>query len=126
MEHDQVETSNSTAMNNICNMNVKCFEFTDHKNYDMENEIDPENHFYTNNCHCEYYTNDQFKSSVRMNNALTILHFNSRSLYTNFEEIKDYLRQFQNFHIIALSETWLNVNRECDTKLDGYDLFNVN
>lgn len=90
----------------------------------MEKDTDPENNFYkNNNCNCEYYTNEKLQSSVSMNNALSLIHFNSRSLCTNFQDIKECVNQFQKFNIIAISETWLTKEREQEVKIEGYELF---
>lgn len=38
-------------------LNFKTFDYTEHKLYEIEKDIDPENHFYNNiNNSCEYYT----------------------------------------------------------------------
>ncbi len=73
-------------------LNLRTFDHTEHKLYETENYIDPENHFYNNtDNNCEYYTDDQFDCHVKMEGALSIIHFNSRSLCRNFRKIKDYL-----------------------------------
>lgn len=41
-----------------------------------------------------------------MDGTLSIIYFNSRSFYSNFTKIKDYLKQFTMFSVIAVSETW--------------------
>ena len=68
-------------------LDLKCFEYTEHKPQDIENDIDPENNFYINtHSHCEYYTEEQFRKSVKMDRPISIIHFNSRSLNSNFEK----------------------------------------
>ena len=38
-------------------LNLQTFDYTEHKMYEMEDNIDPENHHYNNvDCICEYYT----------------------------------------------------------------------
>nr|XP_055059783.1 uncharacterized protein LOC129443303 [Misgurnus anguillicaudatus] len=119
------------SQNQYCkyeNLNLKTFNHTDYKMYDIENDIDPENHFYNTvniNC-CEYYTEEQFNKNVDMEGALSILHFNSRSLYRNFVQIKDYVCQFNKFNVIAVSETWLDNEKVEDVELEGYKLFTIN
>lgn len=110
------------------NFNFKTFNHTDHKMYEIENNIDLENHFFNNvnnNC-CEYYTEEEFNRTVEMEGALSIIHFNSRSLYKNYEQIKDFLWQFNKFNLIAVSETWLDDEKVQDVELEGYNLFMVN
>ncbi len=101
--------------------NFKSFNHTDHKMYKIENDIDPENHFFNivnNNC-CEYYTEDKFNRNVNMEGALSIIHLNSRSLYKKFIHIKDYLCQFNTFNVIAVSETWLDNEKIHEVELEG-------
>ena len=51
----------------------------------MENEVDPENKFYNSSPNqCEHYTEEQFTMKVKMDGVISIIHFNSRSLNTNF------------------------------------------
>lgn len=94
-------------------MNLQTFDFQDHKLYELENDIDPEIHFYQNiNISCEYYSEDKFNSNVKME-GFSVIHFNSRSLYSNFSKIKDYIQQLQQkFSVIAISETWLSDDKE--------------
>lgn len=91
----------------------KPFDFQDHKHYVLENDSDPEIHFYQNiNMDCEYYSEDKFNANVKME-GFSVVHFNSRSLYSNFSKINDYLQQFQQkFSAIAISETWLRDSKE--------------
>lgn len=61
----------------------------DFKLYELENDIDPEIHFYQNSdLNCEYYSEDKINSNVNME-GFSVIHFNSRSLYSNFSKIKD-------------------------------------
>ena len=100
------------------------FDFQDHKPYDLENNIDPEIHFYQNiDLNCDYYSEDRFNAEVNME-GFSVIHFNSRSLYSNFSKIKHYLQQFKNrFSVIAISETWLRNDNEFQGVLDGYEMF---
>ncbi len=61
-----------------------------------------------------------------MENALSITHFNSRSLYKNVSKIKEYLSKLKKFDIIAISETWLDNEKVSDMGLEGYELFTMN
>lgn len=59
--------------------------------------------------------------------GFSIIHFNSRSLYTKFGQIKDYLKSLKHtFQVIAISETWLTNEKGADFVLEGYDIFSVN
>lgn len=62
-------------------------------------------------------------STGRSNGEFSIIHFNSRSLYSNFEHIKGYLQNISHrFNIIAISETWITENRGVNFELEGYEL----
>lgn len=62
-----------------------------------------------------------------MHNKLSIIHFNSRSLYENFNSIKDCLSQFkQPFSIIAISETWINSEKGADFDRESFELNYIN
>uniref|UniRef100_A0A8C6M4T9 Reverse transcriptase domain-containing protein n=1 Tax=Nothobranchius furzeri TaxID=105023 RepID=A0A8C6M4T9_NOTFU len=55
-----------------------------------------------------------------------MVHFNSRSLYANFQFIKAYIAQFnQPFDVIAISETWINTGKEEDFEMKGYELLHL-
>lgn len=59
--------------------------------------------------------------------GMSIIHFNSRSLYTNFHNIKEYLSRLNKpFQGIAMSETWLSNEKGVDCELNGYELNYVN
>uniref|UniRef100_A0A669B1C7 Reverse transcriptase domain-containing protein n=1 Tax=Oreochromis niloticus TaxID=8128 RepID=A0A669B1C7_ORENI len=48
-------------------------------------------------------------------------------MYSNFDFIKDYLQQFSRpFSVIAITETWFNVDKVIDFCLNGYDLKYMN
>lgn len=56
-----------------------------------------------------------------------MIHFNSKSLYANFHNIKHYLSGLlHSFNIIAISETWINNVRGMDFELNGYGMVCVN
>jgi hypothetical protein len=58
---------------------------------------------------------------------LSIIHFNSRSLYANFTSIREYLDTFsQPFNVFAISETWINKDKELGFDMDGYELSYMN
>lgn len=97
---------------------LKTFDYIDYNSQDPDN-----NFFYTINNNCRYYTDDQYNKIIKSNGKLSIIHFNSRSLYANFNNIKDYLHRFSEpFNIIAISETWINSEKGMDFELDGYEL----
>lgn len=75
---------------------------------------------------CEYYTNEQFNQNIIMDNVISIIHFNSRSLISNHSKTLDCLAQFsKKFTVIAVSETWLDGDHNL-VKIDGYDMYCIN
>ena len=122
-----VENANERAINRqpYEHYNFENFNHTDHKTHEIDYDLDPENNFYNNiNNNCQYYTDDQFKKA-RME-GISIVHFNSRSLNKNFGKIKKYLAKFNKFSVIAVSETWLNDDKNVNVDLEGYELFTSN
>ena len=87
-------------------------------------EVDPDYHFYYNEMNdCSYYTEDKFNTNMFEGN-LSIIHFNIRSLYANYDQMQDYLSSFDKpFNIIAVSEIWINEHKKgMDFHLEGYNL----
>uniref|UniRef100_A0A8C6M161 Reverse transcriptase domain-containing protein n=1 Tax=Nothobranchius furzeri TaxID=105023 RepID=A0A8C6M161_NOTFU len=91
--------------------------------WDFDSNIDPDYNFFNNEIHeCNYYNEEQFNIKMKSENSLTIAHFNSRSLYANFDAIKEYIAQFKKpFTVIAISETWITHKKEGNFELYGYD-----
>lgn len=73
-------------------------------------ELDPDNHFFKIVNNCKYYQDDcliQLFKEQDSNKSISLIHFNSRSLTANLQNIKEYLSQLNiEFDIIAISETW--------------------
>lgn len=73
-------------------LELHTFEHNNFNSHDIENDIDLENIFFHSiNNNCLYYTDEQFNNTVKNENELSIIHFNSRSLYANFHNIKQNL-----------------------------------
>jgi hypothetical protein len=80
-----------------------------------------------NNENCNYYYSDTFNNLTKHinENKLNLIHFNSRSLNKNIDNITDYLKTLNHkFPIIAFSETWLNDNNSSPSlnNIDGYSI----
>lgn len=99
---------------------------TDHKQFSFENNVDPELNLYKDLMNEAKYTETQL-DCLHLE-GFSMLHFNSRSLYINFEKIKDYVLSLKRtFHIIAISETWISDCRYDNSfQLEGYDFFSAN
>lgn len=60
--------------------------------------------------YCEYYSEKDLKIEKR---GFSLIHFNSRSLYSNFSKIKDLLNRYEDkFSVVAVSETWISEGKE--------------
>ena len=128
-DSDFVDDDNADNAIGNCNLghnNFNNFKYTEYKSYEMGNDIDPENNYYSNIINdCEYYTEDQYRN-LKMDGTFSIIHFNCRSLNKNFDNIKDYLEKFNKFSVIAFSETWMSDKKELNVEMEGYDLFKSN
>lgn len=89
---------------------------------EVEQDIDPDQNLLDNfNVNCCYYSEEQFNTTIKYDHGISIIHFNSRSLYANFQSIKYYLSQFKKpFNIIAVTETWINAERGSDFFIKRY------
>ena len=89
-------------------MNINSFNVNECRTGDWENTVDPDTNFFNGiKFNCEYYTDAKFRAEMKCINGLKIIHFNARSLKSNFKQIKMYLTTLDvSFHIIAISETW--------------------
>lgn len=107
---------------------LKSFEYIDHHNLDLEQDIDPDCNFFSSiDKNCCYYTDEQYNKVIKHMGKLSIIHFNSRSLYANFKKIKDYLNTFtEHFDVIAISETWMNIEKGIDFGMEGYEFIYKN
>lgn len=86
-------------------MDFKIFDYAEHKTFDPENNLDPDNNYFNHNhsiINSEYYTDEQFNTNIELKNTLSVIHLNSRSLDKNFTKIKEYLTTLKKFTIIAI------------------------
>lgn len=104
------------------------FRYTEYNNHDTETDIDPDNNFLSSaNITCKYYTNAQYNTNLITKGKLPIIHFNSRSMYSNYSEIRDYLESFVHpFSVIQISETWFNDDKGINFAINDYDLNYIN
>lgn len=76
---------------------------------------------------CRYYTDEHLNDSVELDNTFSLIHFNCRSFPRNFTKIKEFLDSLKNrFKLIALSETWINKEKDIDLHINGHDLYVTN
>ncbi len=95
---------------------------------DRHHDIDRDMNFYCKIDNCKYYSIDQFNDSIGIDqSALSIIHFNSRSLKKNFQDIKDILgASKKRFSVVAISESWGILECAQDYELEGYELHFIN
>ena len=75
---------------------------------------------------CLYYSDTDFNASTSNIQGFSIIHFNARSLNANFDAITEYLGALQiKFHIIAISETWVDENSKHNYTIDNYQMFST-
>lgn len=95
--------------------------------HDFDKDLDPDSHVLNERCDTsKYYTDYEFNLNVNSRDSLSLVHFNIRSLYANFNKLKDYITTFTSrFKIIALSETWISDEKGVDFEIEGYKLYHV-
>lgn len=125
-EHELENTGSPYRSELIEHSNLIVHDFLNYKTNEFGEHIDPDNNFYNKIINeCEYYTEEQ-SNNINMEGAFSLIHFNSRSLYKNFEDIKECLSKINKFSVIAVSETWLDADKACEVELEGYELFTKN
>lgn len=90
---------------------------------DLITELDPDDFLCSAMNDCNYFSHEQYESLINFDGKLSLIHLNSRSMYKHFDSIKDYLLSFTHpFSVIAISETWFDIERGIHFNLDGYEL----
>ena len=79
-------------------------------------------------CMYLYTTDEQFKHKFALTTEgvanFSIIHFNCRSLASNFNKLKDSTKALGlQFDVIAISETWLSDNDSDNFNIHGYTTF---
>ena len=90
--------------------------------YFVEGDEEDHNELFAKNINCKYYNEEQFHNSTitTSGNQFSLIHFNARSLYKNFDSICEYLMSLDfSFSIIGITETWM-FNRPEIFSLSGY------
>ena len=76
-----------------------------------EGDEDDSDFVFVQNTHCKYFNEDQFHKSICTisKKQFSLVHFNARSLYKNFDSICAYLMSLNYpFSLIGITETWMN------------------
>ncbi len=73
---------------------------------------------------CNYYDPVNISNNASLSKNVSCIHLNIRSLFKNFLDFSDYLGTLKfKFHIIILTETWLESDNSSCFGLSGYTLF---
>ena len=106
--------------------NLNSFNYSECSPHNFGNDIDPNKNFYNNTSKCKYYTDLQLNEEIGGVNGMSFIHFNARSLKTNFHKIKDYILELKvKFDIIAIAETWIEPSLINDFNIKNYDAFHI-
>ena len=112
------------------NQPIICHEDIVNNSFQLNNPTDPLNSELNEQetKDCLYYLADEFNEKINEHPIeFSTIHFNSRSMTKNFDQITAYLSSIShNFSAIALTETWLSPDNESLFCLDGYNFVNKN
>ena len=99
-----------------------------YKKFSLCSHHDPDANFFTELVDCEYYTEENFnemlhqKNILEVNNCLSLLHLNIRSLHRNLDSLTTLLKNLElRFSFIGITETWLRDSSH-HTDISGYNL----
>lgn len=102
-------------------LEMKAIEYTDYSIHDKEKDIDLDTFFFSPSATTAALILRNGIIIIRPQGKLSLIHMNSRSLSTHFQNIKEYLDNFAHpFNIIAISEIWSNMEKGVDFEIDGY------
>ena len=93
-------------------------------NFSLCNDSDPDTNFLSDLGMCDYYVEDQFNDILKqkkiMNDRLSFMQVNIRSLQCNLDGLTKMLLHLDlKFSFIGISETWLkDISHTCD--IPGY------
>ncbi|XP_024141862.1 transcription factor CP2-like protein 1 isoform X1 [Oryzias melastigma] len=99
---------------------------------DFDKDMDPDINFHNKfNDNCKYFSEDEvnihINSVVKSAEIMSYIHFNIRSIYANFNKLKEYLTSMTyKFKLVALSETWLDKDRDEEFEIEGYKQYHIN
>ena len=81
---------------------------------DTDIDYDPDHKFYLFDNPCKYWLANEFNDSFKFSNiscdTFCMLHFNSRSLFKNFDAIHQFISEHLHlkFSVCGFSETWIH------------------
>ena len=109
-------------------LNCDPLHYVNTTNIGLDEDIDPDtNLIHTTISPSIYYLERAFEKNVEGNNLhsnIKILHVNTRSYFKNQDFLWSYLDNIKpKFHIIAITETWTNLNNEDLLNHRGYKTY---
>ena len=98
-----------------------------YKKFSLFSDDDPDANFFSELADCEYYIEGKFnemlqqKNILGVNNCLSLLHLNIRSLHRNLDSLTTLLKNVElRFSFIGITETWL-WNSSLHPDISGYN-----
>lgn len=96
---------------------------------DADIDYDPDHNFYLFDNPCKYWLanefNDSFKFNDKSSDKFCMLHFNSRSLFKNFDAIHQFISEHLHlkFSVYGFSETWIHERTPLLFHMDDYSFY---
>ena len=98
-EHNTKSTILSDIATVIDTCNSHAANFTDYIDYDIcahELYLDPYNNVFAQQAgNCKYYTDEVFTEEINFTDEISMIHFNCRSIKSNFVSINQYLHKIK-------------------------------
>ena len=81
------------TVNDTCNTHTANFaNNSDYNICDHELDLDPDDRFFTQQAgNCKYYADEVFTEKIIFEDGISIIHFNWRSIKSNYDSINQYL-----------------------------------
>ena len=96
------------------------------KNTYIDDGVDPDDNYFTNNNICKYWLADDFNeySDALSPSSFGMIHFNSRSMLKNFDSIHEFILHLKfKFPVIGFSETWIHDNTPSVFSMEGFTFY---
>ena len=93
---------------------------------DITENLDPDENFLSFDKSNKYWLPNEFNQNINLDkDALSLLHFNSRSLFKNYNAIHDFIGQLDgSFSVYGFSETWIHDRTPITLfQLDNYTFY---
>ena len=123
---DNIDSNRNANIQLLNSMTIEPVPDDDnHYKFNEQEDIDPDVNFFqpVNNCTCKYFLPDEFNKSLDSGSpqVFSLLHFNARSLFKNFDAISQFISQLHlEFTVYGFSETWIHNYTPLLFNLDGY------